>query len=465
MMEARPNIRKLALWFLGGVILIALFIWLIHYLTIGKITITTGNPYNAITLTRVTNDKSKPAQTFKAHSQLSVSVHTGQYMASVEGNSLATTQLIQLGAHKTVKYTINPINTSGVEPVAYQNASNIVADSSKLLYVNADENDNHIYKIDSQNNLTVFNSTQQFKTVKWASTSFGVGQDGSGRLYAINNGAVNQLNVPFSYNGPSVEFDLTPSKQIYISYGADIYIGDQNGKFKKIYTASSSSPVLATGASEVAVAVAPSDVGDTQKSELAIITTAGKIIKKGIEAHRLVWSPSGQYLLGEGSEASIYDSSLHKIAALPTNAIIGSAQWLDSSGLVYSINDQLWMYSLSNQRAELLANMPLGNYISGLSISSDKAYVYMAASDSSGNNPAIKRVGLRNQKVPKVIYDLQSILPLSLGSCSLSLINFTRPTVVVRSGAGQSQSCVQSARTELQKLGFDLSSLQILPSS
>lgn len=437
------------------IILIILLIWFINYWHTGTIIITSNDPNDSITLFEFSGNKnSSSPKTFKGRDKLVVKVHTGRYIASVQGNSVATTQYIYLNSHRTLSYSINPINTTGAEPVAYQDAEDIAADNNELLYLNV--GDNHLYKIDSQNNLSVINSSEQFQSVKWADTGFGVAQTAGGILYKISGGALSALGAPFSYSTSRTSYAVSPSRQIYVSNGADIYAIGQNGKFKKIYAATSSKPILAAAANAVAVADAPTDIGDRVKPVLVIVSPDGKVIKKAIEAHRLSWSPDGRSLLNFTDE-SIYDSTLRKIATLPTPVPIGSADWLDNDRLFYSTADQLWLFDIQAERSQLVANAPLGGIIISLSTSSDSSYLYLVAEQSpTSSGAAVKRIGLKNQLIASSIFQLQSILPTTFGQCSLSLINFTGPTITT-----QSAQCQTAARSELQARGFDLTKLKV----
>lgn len=459
-MQSQPSVKRPAFLTLGGIIFIILIIWLWNYLHTGKVIITTNNPNDTISLTlfsatNANNSSNNGSKPYANRGKLSVVARAGQYLAVVEGNSIATRQIVKVSAHKTLKYEIDPVNSTGVEPVAYITAQDTVEGGSQLIFLNTSSHT--LYKIDDQNNLSTL-ATKQLQNIKWADSSFGVGQDSNGHLYLVEAGQVSPLNVPFTYDNRAVDFDISADKEIYVSHGSAVYLGSQAGSFKKIYTATSSEPELAAGKNDVAVADAPSDVGDNVKPLLAIVAQSGRIIKETIEAHRLAWSPNGQYLLDEESLGNIYSSSLKKVATLPASFIIGSASWLDDSNLVYSNNDQLWIYNLTDQKAQILANMPLANYITGLSIAADKSYIYLTTIDASGDG-AIRRVGLKNQMIPKFIYELQSILPLSVNQCTLSLRNFTQPGIVVQSSANQAQGCIPIAQSTLQQRGFNISLL------
>jgi hypothetical protein len=466
--DIQPNIKKLVLSVIGLMLLLVLVPWLWHYSHTGKIIITTNNPYRTISLVAFddkTGRGSTSSKTFKANGRLSVSLSSGKYFVSVEGSSQATTRVIRLKPRQTLRYEIDPVVTSGVEPVIYQSARNVVASASELLYTNAASG--YLYKIDAQNNISVLDSTIAFQTIQWADPSYGVGQNASGRLYTIVNGSVSPLDVPFSYGGGTVSFDVSSNRQVYVSYGGAVYSRNPNGTFKKIYAVDTSNLVLAAGVNKVAF------VGETEEEEknnspplFTAVSSAGKVIKNqgDGEVRRLIWSPDGHYLASV-NEASvdIYDASLRKVTQLPSSNSIGEVTWLDNNNLLYGSKDELWSYDLSNQKSELLANMPLGNYITSLTTSSDKAYIYLTTTDF-GSNYVIRRIGLHGQQVPRVVYQLQDILPLVLNDCSLGLVNFAQPTtILVKSFPDSNLSTsayLQEAQDRLNQNGFDLNKFQ-----
>lgn len=476
-MDAKPLIsRRLILLSFCALALIILFVWLVHYSTTGKIIVTTNNSSNSITLTKiiVTTSKNIP-KTYKSQGKLNVTTSTGKYIVSVEGNiegnSIASARIINLEARKIISLTINPTNTSAVESVAYQNAQNIAADNNQLIYFN--KTTGRVEKVDAGNNLTLINSPYQFQAVKWANTSFGVGQDSNGHLYTISAGVISPLSVPFKY-GDRVGFDVSPKMQIFVSNGADVYAGNQNGGFKKVYISSASKPVLAASVNQVAVAdeTEEQNASGASKPLLAIVGTSGKVIKKNIEAGNMVWSPNGQYLVSfSQSNLQIYDTSLNLNTTLPNSSLVGSAEWLDDNTLLYSVNDQLWNYNMLSQKAELVANMPAANPITGIAINSDKSYIYVTTTDTTGSRNVIRRIGLLGQKVGGFIYQLQNAMPMNFDNYSLSLINFSgAPAILVKpfpDSTVSAQADAQDAPSKLQQRGLDITNLQfiIAPSS
>jgi hypothetical protein len=466
-MYPRVNIRKYVFWVIGGIITIFLLAWLWRYYHTGTIIITTNDPDNAITLTKINSDGSKDnSKKFTGREKLSVTVATGSYEAYVKGSSIATFQIIKLGPRKTVHYNINPVNATGVEPVVYQDAEGITATSRQLIFL--DNSSGTLYNIDGQNKLSKVDAQQHYQTVKWSDPSFGVVQDNNSRLYSVINGKVSALNVPFNYDDSYVNYDVSPDKKIYISHSTEVYRGDYRGDFKKIYTSDSDKPNLAATRGSVAVSSSRfgSNASNVSSPVLAIIGADGSIKDGGEEAERLSWSPNGQYLATVNeTNPTIYDNSLKRVAVVPTSSIVGQLGWLDKDTLLYSLNDELWTYNVAGQKSQLLSNAPLSNSITGLYVSSDHAYIYITTFDSFTSDRAIRRIGLRGQRVPDYIYQLQAIMPLQLNSRYLGLINFYGPPNVLVSvyPPENTQSAISSAKRILQDRGFDVSVFRFSP--
>jgi len=442
-----------------GLVVILFLVWLTVYLSSGKIVIT-SNKSNTIVLQKTGGGG--VAFTKTGMGSLSANVKHGQYTVTIKNASQTSAKVIDFyGGHKTFRYSIYLSKLLDVEPVADQDAADMVVNNDELVYLNAD--DNNIYKIDSSNNLDVINASQNFQVIKWADTSFGIGQTNNERLYAINNGSVSLLDVPFNYGGKSVSFAISPTQQIYVSYGPSVYIGSQNGNFKKIYTATTSSPALSAGSSLVDVADGTLDQGTAQKPEIALVNTSGKYIRKVIDSQSSILSPNGKYLAVEDESgiAEIYNSDLENPVTLPTplnNSIISHVTWLNDDTLLYSCGDQLWEYSLAQHKGELLANMPLNWQITGLAINQDGTYVYLTTSDSNGNNQVIWRIGFNGQKVSALANQLQDILPIYDQQFQLSYINFSgTPVVDIGEIYGVTQNAQQLATQVLQNLGVDTS--------
>jgi hypothetical protein len=352
---------------------------------------------------------------------------------------------------------LKPLAAKGVEPVIGKNAYSIEADSGHLLY--ADAVNGQLYQVDSQNTVTQPFGLLSFRIVKWADPNYGVGQDNNGNIYIISNQQVSILSSPGAGDSRT-SYAVASDKTIYIAVKHNIY--KYTGRdFIKIFTASTSYPLVEAGRGKLAV-VDGADANSTEKAstpDLTVVSSAGTITKK-IGTFLASWSPDSNYLvISSSSGAQVLDNSLKTVLLIPKNNI-NNVRWIDNQSFLFSINDQLWSYNLAGQKAQLIANMPLGATITEVSISAERNYAYLSVQFNNGNQ--LKRVGLKNQTVSHIISQLQDILPLTLDQCTLSLVNFSHPTVLVQSSTGPAQrNCDQTVRTELGADGFDLNSLQI----
>lgn len=457
-MESQMSSKKIVFWAGISVFMMFVLVWLWNYYHTGTIIITTDNPNNTITLSRIDG-----SEISKANKKLSATVSTGEYKVYVKGNSVATVQNILLKPRKTQRYNINPVNATGVEPVAYVNAQDVGATTGQLVYL--DGIFGALFKIDGQNNIKKINASHKFEEVRWADPSFGVAQDSKGHLYYVVSGEVKAMSVPFDYDGLAISFDVSPDRNVYITHGAEVYVGKQEGSFKKIYTSSSEKPSLASANGHLAVSDSMYGRNASPISEplLATVDASGKIQKINEESERLAWSPDGSYLAAVNeTDPVIYSGSLKKITTVPTNSIVGQFAWLNDSTLLYTMNDELWTYNLPERKAQLFSNMPLSESVTGLSISLGQDYVYVTTYNSFTTSYVLRRIGLKDQKVPKYIYRLQDVMPMRLSGHYLSLINFSgKPTVIVPIYPGESESTiVTSAKAGLIKRGFDISNLR-----
>jgi hypothetical protein len=465
-MDQTKSLKKALLW--TGLIVISLIIlvWLVIFLNSGTIIITTSNPQNEISLVKHEEGDEDKAQKsapkiYKAKGKLEVRVNRGKYIATVTGNSVGTTQLIELSSHKTLTYKIDPISTTGVEPVTFVDSQNITVNSTQLLYLN--NTTNSLTQISQDNSVTTIGG--HFQTIQWADNSFGVGQNNAGQLFTISNGTINDLKVPFQYGTQTINYAVSPNKKVYVSNGSTVYAGDQNGNLKKIFTANTNRPSLSASSSQLLV---NDNSGEgAGEPHTTLVSTDGKIIRKELEIGVAVWSADGKFLAtADEKGANVYDNSLKSVAIIPSDIFISNLAWLDDDTLFYNTSDQLWIYKVSEQKSQILANMPLGSSITGLALNADKSYLYFTTNGTDGTN-AIRRIGLKGQQnTPQYIYDLQNIMPISLNDVSLNLVNFGHPpTVLINPHPDSSlspQAYMQEAQTELQQDGFNLSQLKLV---
>jgi hypothetical protein len=446
---------------------------LINYLTMGKLVITTNSSENSITLSSVNKSlnsiKGSAGKGFskQAMGSLSVKLKAGNYTVSVQNGSNSTAQYVKVKSHHTEHLKITLLNTTGVEPVVYDNAQDIIADNSHLLYL--DPEDSTLNQINSQDQHSESDDQYGFQSIQWADTSYGVGQNAQGQLFVVNKGSVSALQSPVSdQNDASLVYAVAPNRDIYIALGSSVYSGTATGGFKKIYSQQTAGSFLVAGSDKVAI-VTIGDVVNSQdgngvvEPSIVAIDDSGKQVQKNLNATAAAWSEHARYLaVVTGSAGEILNASLQQIATIPQRNF-GNLVWLDDNTLFYSVQDQLWSYNLQTQSSRLIANMPLAEQIQEVKVSTDKAYVYLTTSNSN-NDIAVRRVGLLGQKVPGFIYQLQDILPQATpgSGYGMGLYNFAgKPTIsVVLTDGSDSSTSLQSAMQELQSDGFDLNQLQ-----
>lgn len=454
--------RIIILGILGVLIIFAMY-WVIEFLTIGQIVVSTDNPAAKLTLTKI------PGQSLIKQSTgtLAIGARTGTYSVSVVSNSSASSQIITVKAHKTLRYTIHVPNPVGVEPVSYSTAAGIIASASQLYFLNAAGN---LSGIGASNNQLVIDSSTQFQSIRWATSTFGIGADSKGGLYTISGG----IPRPLAFSEPHDSADLpvyavSASHQIYVALGSSVYSGTLGGSFKKIYTAVGDPTALIAGNDEAVVISNPdNDNGQKNKAAstpaIAIVSAAGKVIRASIGTSVAALSPHEKYLaVGDAVGGEILNSSLKSIATVPQSNF-SNPVWLDENDLFYSVNDQVWTYNVTDQKAQLLANAPLGGTITELSLSDDNSYLYMGVTQTAGS-PVIKRIGLQNQPVPSSVYQLQTIMPYSGSGYFATLINFTKPTVLIVPSVpliNTDSQYVQEAKTQFAQQGIDLGQISVL---
>ena len=466
--------KRLIIRILFFLVILFLLFWGWGYIHKGKLVITTNNPENIITLTsaRATSGTKNSLPIRQVQGHLSVTLSVGKYTLSVSGKVLSLNQVIDIHAHKTQIYNLNPPAISSPEPVTSFSGSGIAADGSQLSFIQSGRQS--LMRVDSQNIVTTLGGGQSLQTIRWANPDYGVGQDSQGHLYTINNGSVTLLKVPEAYDASKpVNFSLTPGRQIYLSFGSTIYSGNEGSGFKKIYSSASNAPKLAASDSSLAVLESQDESSEDQslptqtvnknhKSSVAVIDKNGKLIKKiSIRTIFATWSPNSQRLALTTYDSSsyIYDNSLNQLATIP-NHNTANLKWLNNDVILYSVDNKLWTYSLQKGQAVAVANLSPESTIGEIAVDKDAHFIYLSVIASQGGG--IKRVGLSGQKVADFVYQLDVFLPTTKGQCTIDYVNFTRPTISVTTAGSPSAACQNTAKDELRQDGFDLSQLQPL---
>ena len=457
------SIRKLVAILIALVLVILFAQWLVGYLTTGKIVIATDSKYNDVSVSSVSNSTTTKGG-FSKHTKgsLTTKLKTGGYFVSVQNGVNGSTKYVIIKGHTTTHLNIRLLRTTGVEPVVYTPAQDVIADASRLRYLNP--SDSSINQIDSLNQESKININYNLLSIRWADTAYGVGQNSGGQLFVIDNGSVRPLDSPISgKNTSGAVYAVAPNHKIYIGNGSSVYAGSEKKGFKKVYSEMPKNSSLVAGSNNVTIVT---NGYSKDGPRVVIVDSNGKQYNKKFDAPLngwSTWSENDRYITFiEGSKGIVFDSTLHQVAIIPQGNIIYAA-WSSTGVLFYAIGSQLWSYGVSQQTSHLIANMPLNSSINGVSVSTDDSYVYVITQDSGGDNQsqAIRRVGLKSQPVPEYIYKLQDILPLTSGGYTLGVINFSSPAkVLVEVPPSSNPSAApEQATRQLQTLGFDTSKL------
>jgi hypothetical protein len=440
--------KKIILTFIIFITVVAGLTWLFHFFTTGTLSVSSSSQNAEIVIT-------KPGDSHfseKGVNHLKLKLHTGTYLVSVQGASRGISQSVSLAAHHTISLSLDPPVVSGAEPVTDFAPYSVAASKTTLYYL--DRNNRYLYRIDSENNVSLVNNSVAFASIKWLDSTRGVGSDKNGKLFSIIDGGVKELALPALAEG----YDLAPDGTLYISHGLDVYKGPLGGNLSKFYLAKKDFNALFASVDGVTIADIPAaDTAKPQKPYVLIIrksgqTAPGKIALSGSVA----WSPDAKHLVVAGNSAyKIYDANLKEVADLPNN-LASNVLWLDNDNLVYSVNDQLWSYKFSAKRASLLANMPMGGTILNIAPDDSRSYLYAMLTDAAGNMK-MDRIGLAGQRVNSQVYLLQSVMPEDLGDYSMDMINFTAPVIYVQSNSDSPANLfIGKAQEQLKAQGFNI---------
>ena len=455
------KLRKYALWSIICLVAVLSLFWLFHYLNTGTITVTASGPQDVVTIAGFNNDKTRSQNAYykQAANHLSVRLPVGEYTVSAQGHVSTINKTVVLHARQRLTFTFKVPPVTPPVAVTGTNALDISAGDSRVFYVNPDTPNPGLYEIDNQNNVTNIAPGMTFQSVKWADAYYGIGQDDNGNLDVINNGNVAPLKTPAAFSVyQKISYAVTPTRQIYLSIGSDIYLGSDSGNFQKIYTIAGVPAQLIPAPGLVGVLGFPK--GGVGKPVMTIITPRGKLVRKGSIGGAGVWSPDGKKLAVsafEGGGLEILNGSLEHIASLPSGG--NGYAWLDSNTLLYSSGNTLLSYHIDTKSSVLIASLSPGNSINEVSLDSSKHYVYLAVQSATGSTE-LDRVGLSGQKAPDIAYQLDVFFPKSVGGCSINYVNFTAPTLEV-TAPDAAATCQQLVESEITNDGLSSNLLRI----
>jgi sugar lactone lactonase YvrE len=469
-------LRKILLAFIVFIVAIFVIIKLYIYLTSGYISVTTGSS-DYVQIQGVAGHGKSSLVSKQAQRHLSTRLLPGQYeiLVSDEHGFGAISRVITLKARQRLHYSLMPNKPTYPQPVYGGSINSLVADGSQLLFVDGGDNSLKVTSSSSGTLVMLSGPDQNIVSAKWSTIGLGIAEDNNNALYLVSNNALTPIKLPFN-NGSNqfLGYDVAKNGQTYIINSKDLYVGSMGNNFKKIYSSSHGFRLVAAATGKVAVASgnvnSQADEGgaatsaSTNPGYVTVINSAGKAHEIRWFASSIAWSPDGNYLLVSGASGNaVFDSSLHQVASISVNNV-ALITWLNNNDLLYSIDSQLWLYSIKTGQSEKLTALAMNDSLTAIYPSSDGSYVYFSA--DNGEQAEVYRLGLVGQASNNSLTALSIFLPETLGSCHLNYLDFNQPLFLIAYPPGVSaQNCQSLAQGELQTYGLDVSQFhyQLIP--
>ena len=463
----RDSLPKIVRWLAIAAVVLVVGSLVLSFVTTGTVAVQAGSSSANITISSLPvqagADKGKVVTTQKGTGQLGARLKAGTYIISVQQGSSQANQIINVGWLSNQNVNLSPSSPTAVEPVLYESVIGLAADSSRLIYIDNDEN--NLEYIDNHNQYVRIPGGQYYTSAAWANPTYGVAQDRSGQLYVIDGSTSRALKTPVT--GSGLTYDVAPNKTIYLALGSGVYSGTEASGFKQISNNFPAHGQLLAANDKVMIV---NSGNDTTGGTATIVDAGGKTTTKKF-AYQITgfspWSPGGQSIeISIGSQPTVFDSSLQQVGIIPQPAAISGGSWLDDNTYFYGSTGQLWSHNLSEKTSNLVAALPDNRQIQSIAVSGDHSYVYFTFSDTSQNNPnpahpeAVFRVGLHGQTVSSTLSNLRDVLPINASTYSIGLRNFAPPlTMHVIAYPGVDPNEVeQSARDTMQGI-LDTSSV------
>lgn len=462
--DTQLRAKKIIIFVCILALLTVLGVWLIHFLSMAKLSVQTDNSADYVSITAIKGDIKDNAHSKQSTHEISANVKAGTYEISAFNKSDSVTQTITIKARQSLSFSIDPPKPTEPIPVYGSSVSDLVADSSQLIFLDA----THVpMSIDINNSITPLSSPQLLYDAKWATTALGIARDATNNMYVIKAGIVTALGLPFSIDqNSSPHYDISRTGQIYLSKDKNVYYGDAAGNFKKIYSTKNNILGLSAGLDKVA-AIVGSDPGQDSGGNIMVIDTSGLVKSSNISSFATIWSPDSKHLLAYGeSMAILLDDNLRQVGAFPEKDTRIYA-WSDNSSLLYGQSGVLWDYHLDTKRSEQLAIMPGQGQINAIYPSQDGALAYVSAqkansADRSSDSNQLFGIGLKGQVADHSLVGLSVFIPETVNQCGLNYVNFaSMPAILISYPTTASpQNCQSVAQSELQTYGLDINKFQ-----
>lgn len=394
------------------------FIW--NYLHTGKLVVEANGNYTI----QVETLDAKPVRS--GSTRLAVSLHSGEYIVKIQSQreNLGTKRINIIG-RKTTRYSFKTTQTySSIEPVINTLAYGVSVATDSITYL--DEQTKNIATIDASNSVR-FISNQAFESVFWATkSSVGVAQDEGGDLYTIRSGTIKKVQAPIP-NGVARIFTLTPSGTLVAIYRDGVYTYTGTA-FKKVGTTSSKSPRIAASDSMIAIYTMTDTGEDGSPPIFDLFSFKGKVRSESLDIKSATWSPDGTQLLvtSPASPPKILNASLQTKYVLPSQNIT-SVAWLNTTTVLFSVDDALWSYDTSTRSARMLTSTVRGS-ITSITTTRQGGPIYVTT--KSIEDATISRITPQKKANSELTKKMAIFFPQETSSCLVGYINYVTPTII-----------------------------------
>ena len=392
----------------------------------------------------------------ESYQKASAAVSPGKYEISAYNKPSTTIRVVEVKPNENLSVELELKEIEDLEPVYGGEATSPVIGKSAVVFL---DSAGFLSKITAAGKTELLDSSLNYESVSWLNSSEGVAKENNGDLYLVNStsGTIRKLALPFK-NSPDTRLSYTVSgKDLYVSNGENVFKGDLNGKYEKIYMTGRDGIDLYAGPKNVAIAEIDINNEGNKNPALVIAGNSSQNIKKDLPLDSISWSPDGNYLVNSsGGKSIILNSSLEEVAYLPGDSL-ASILWLDNDNLYYGTLNELWSYNLTTETAYKISNVY--GEITATYLDSGSSYIYIAAKRNGQSK--LFRYSLNGQQNNETAQALHVALPEAIGACNINYINITEPIITVEyprsrfNQDGSSGGCLQAAKSTLEDYGLD----------
>ncbi len=447
-----PNpLRKIIRWGIIAVAALLVLYLLVYFLTSGTVTVNTSDASNSINVS-VLGAEEKLAKPVKAQHK-TFRLKAGDYSVVVSNGSNKSAQAIKVSALKKQEITLNPAAALAVEPVISRDAGSINPRQSSLKFL--DLGLSTVINIGNNNSFTAPYKGVELSQVAWAGDT-GAARDPKGQLITINNNSARPTGI-FGVD----DVGASTNGNAYYTKGKDLFLFKPTGDGTKIYSSDEQDFSFYNGLNKVVITEGGGNKGKSSSNTVKLIDQTGAVSKHSVAQGYFSWAGEDKAVFAGGANYSqLLSGSLDPQAKIYGQSRV--AAWLGDD-VYYGVADELWKYSTTTSQSSLIANMPFSDKILEIAPEPGGKSIYLITQAGSGDTE-IKRVNLTGKAVSDNLSKLQSVLPLELPFCNVSLLNYAAPAILMSPTSDMPISyCQNQALTEFQDRGINAAGLQFTP--